>query len=130
MLAALRGIEETPIPERNHFIDRRKCTDCIPYLVAKFVTISGLKTSDGTQKRNSVSISVYFKNENQQELIAYRTLIEQLFFGAGCIELGDCGCFCIQGTMRATTDQVSGNLSRLLFSFEGVYKQLAESESL
>lgn len=129
LLAALRDLEGTPIPSGNHFVGRKKCTDCVPYLVAKFTVVSGLRTSEGAQKRNQVSVSAYFSGDKQNQLIDYRSLIEEMFFGKTCVDFGDCGCFCLQGPLRISDDYTAGNLIRLQFSFEGLYKQLVGSES-
>ena len=86
LLTALRALVGTPISSKNHFIGKRTCEDCVPYLVAKITTISGLRTTEGSQKKNSVVISAYFSSDNKQVLTAYKTLLEDMFFGQTCVD--------------------------------------------
>lgn len=128
ILDALRALGCTPILAENHFVDRRTCSDCIPYLVLKTSTVPGLRTTSGLQKLKSVEVKAYFGDKMWKMARDYMELVEAWVFTRGCIDLGECGCFCLRlDPSSAITGPVGGVIVYSL-SFRGVYNA-AESAS-
>jgi hypothetical protein len=128
ILDKLRSLDCTPILSQNHFIDRRTCTDCIPYLVLKTSTVPGLRTTSFVQKLKSVEVKAYFGDKMHKMARDYMNLVEEWVFARGCLELGECGCFCLRtDPSSAITRQSDGTVVYSL-SFRGVYNA-AESAS-
>lgn len=128
ILDALRLLTCTPIRTENHFADRRKCTDCIPYLVLKASETAGLRTSSGTQSIWTIDIKAYFDDSKSQMARDYRDLVRTWLYGGGrCTDLGLCGCFCIQGAPSSSIRTVDKEIVYSLV-FRGSY-QMAESGS-
>lgn len=124
MLNALRDLGGTPIRSDNHFDQIRKCKDCLPYLVLKVTSSAGLRTSSGLQKIHTIDISAYFSGDNEQAPREYRDLVEDWLNTDGCVELGDCGCICVQGDQSSRITAVTeSNLIRFQLTFRGVYQQ-------
>ena len=129
ILNTLRALDCTPIASENHFLDRRQCKDCLPYLVLKVSTTPGLRTSSGVQKTDSVDIKAYFADKHAKIAREYKTLVEAWVFSAGCVDLGVCGCFCLQtGPTSAITTTNNGMIVYSL-SFRGIYDR-SESASV
>jgi hypothetical protein len=128
ILDTLRALDCTPIASENHFLDRRQCTDCLPYLVLKVSTSSGLRTSSGVQKRRSIDIKAYFADKMGKISRDYRDLMEAWVFSSGCLDLGDCGCFCLQ---TDPTSAITTNNGMIVYSlsFRGIYR-MSESASV
>lgn len=129
ILDTFRGFSETPIRPENHFVNRRECKDCLPYLVLKTSTNSGLRTSDGVQKVSVVEIAAYFSDAKFGTAKQYSDLVESWLFSSGCLELGECGCLCVQGTPISSIR--NGPASTLVYtvSFRGRYYPVSSSES-
>lgn len=128
MLDSLRALTCTPIRSENHFLNLRRCSDCVPYLVLKTSVSGGLRTSSGFQKQHSVEISAYFKDGDEQRAISYQTLVDAWLNAAGCVDLGACGCFCVQGSPGSRITPSSDGMLRVNFTFSGRYRQ-AQSDS-
>jgi hypothetical protein len=129
VLDALRALNCTPIKSENHFVDRRQCTDCLPYLVVRTGMTAGLRTSSAVQKLNTVEIKAYFADKKRHDARDLRDLIWDWLMFAGCASLGACGCFCVQGAPTLTIQESAGNTVVLTVSFRGLYKQTDESTS-
>ena len=121
ILDALRGLTCTPIRSENHFVNIRKCTDCMPYLVVKTSSSGGLRTSEGYQKTDTVEIAAYFKSSNETAVTEYRDLVDAWMNAAGCLDLGVCGCFCVRGNHSSKVAPASGDAIRYSLSFSGTY---------
>lgn len=121
ILAALRDIAGTPVASENHFLIEKKTGDCYPYLVVKVETASGLRTSSAVQKIHSVEVSSYFRDAAEQQALDFKQLIEDWVMVSGCLELGACGCFCIQGPIRSQLRRVAGGVLRHSLTFRGEY---------
>jgi len=128
ILDTLRALDCTPIRSENHFVGERSCTDCMPYLVMKADAQFGLRTSSGSQKVHSVDIKAYFAGDKKKQAADYRTLVEAWVFAQGCVDLGICGCFCIQGNVVSSIRPSTGSTIVYSLSFRGFYKQ-ADSSS-
>lgn len=129
VLDALRSLTCTPIKSENHFIDQRECENCVPYLVLKAGNTTGLRTSDGIQDIWNIDIKVYFAETKKQMARDYRDLVKEFLTVNPCVDLGACGCFCINGAITATIRNVN---SEIVYScaFRGSYNQaLVLSES-
>ena len=130
LLAALRGLDGTPIPSKNHFNLVRECEDCVPYLVLKNTDSPGLRTSSGTQKVSTVELNAYFSADRKYQAYQYRTMIAD-WLDSGGIDLGDCGDFCVRSTGTARVAVAAGGLVRFSVTFVGVYNAVeVGSESL
>ncbi len=129
LIESLRALDCTKIREENHFIGRRKCTDCTPYAVVKVRNTSGLRTSSGVQKISSIEIVAFFKEDHEQDAIQYRGLVEDLFFTGDCVELVECGCLCVQGRMSSVIAPAEQGLVRYTFTCQGVYNSSSDSVS-
>lgn len=123
VLDALRALDCTRVRPENHFLNRRKCTDCTPYVVVKVRTVSGLRTSSAVQKISTIEVSGFFKEDREQDAIDYKVLVEGLFFAARCVTLVACGCFCTQGRMASSIAPAQNGLVRYSFTCQGFYKQ-------
>jgi hypothetical protein len=121
IINALRALECTPIKSENHFILERKCSDCLPYVVINTVTTAGLRTSSAVQKNSSVTINAYFSTDKEQQAFAYRDLAEAWLNASGCLDLGDCGCFCVQGAFNSRVNPAQGGTIRYGLTFSGSY---------
>jgi hypothetical protein len=131
LLAALSGLDGTPIQSKNHFNLNRDGEECVPYLVLKTTDSPGLRTSSGTQKVSTVELNAYFSADRKSTAFQYRSLIEEWLDSGGCIELGDCGCFCLRSYSAARVSQATGGLVRFSVTFVGVYNAVeVGSESL
>jgi hypothetical protein len=134
ILNTLRALDCTPIAADNHFVDRRQCKDCLPYLVLKTTTGQGLRTSSGTQKLDSVDIKAYFSDKMRKESRDYKSLVEAWAFAPGCLDLGECGCFCLQtGPVSAITTTNDGKMIVYSLTFRGNFKEsqsASDSESV
>lgn len=121
ILDTLRGLDCTKIKAENHFIDVRECTDCIPYLVLKTGTVSGLVTSSARQKLSNVEIKAYFSDQKRGDAREYKGLVEDWLFAGGCLDLGECGCLCVRGAIN--TNLRVGTAGTVVYSvaFSGVY---------
>lgn len=129
VLDALRGLNCTPIKAENHFVDERQCSDCLPYLVVKTGMTAGLRTSSAVQKVRTVELKAYFSQQKRFDARSLRDLISDWLMVAGCVDLGVCGCFCVQGAPTITIQPSQGNTIVLTVSFRGLYKQTDESAS-
>lgn len=123
ILDRLRSLTCTPIPAANHFLNLRKCTDCVPYLVLKVRRSSGLRTSEGVQVIHDVELNAYFKQDKESDAGSYRDLVEEAFLEQGCVQLGDCGCICRRGVFRSRIEASTGGLLRYSLTFSGSYSQ-------
>lgn len=124
ILDALRSLTCTPIKTENHFIDQRKCENCVPYVVLKASETAGLRTSSGIQIIWSIDIKAYFDSSKPQMARDYRDLVRTWLYGSRCADLGICGCFCIQGT---PTLSIKAADKEVVFSllFRGSYNSVA-----
>lgn len=129
VLDTLRALNCTPIKSENHFLDERQCSDCLPYLVLKTGTTAGLRTTHTVQKVRTVEIRAYFANQKRHDGRTLRDLIEAWLFVGGCVSLGACGCFCVQGAPTIGIQGAPGNTVVLTVNFRGLYKQTDESTS-
>lgn len=125
----LRDLDCTPIRPENHFIDQRECEDCLPYLVLKASSAIGLRTSDATQKIWTIDIKAYFAETKKNAIRDYRDLVETKLYEPGCMELGACGCFCVQGPVNSSIRTVAGSQICYGLTFRGLYLQ-SVSESV
>jgi hypothetical protein len=122
----------TPIRSENHFIGEKKCSDCVPYLVLKVDTTPGLRTTSQVQKIHTVDIKAYFRDDSPK-VYEMKELVEGVVYSPGCIELGDCGCFCLQGAGVSSIRPVAGGLNVYSLTFRGTYRRsdsVSESESV
>lgn len=130
VLDTLRALDCTPIRSENHFLDRRQCTDCLPYAVIRAGMTAGLRTSSAVQKLRTVEIKAYFADKKRHDARELRDLIWDWLMFSGCASLGDCGCFCVQGAPTLNIQEAPGNMVVLTVSFRGLYKQPDESDSV
>ena len=128
ILDALRGLDCTPIESQNHFVDRRTCTDCLPYLVLKTSRTSGLRTSSGLQKLIAVEVKAYFSDKSFKMARDYMDMVETWLFNRGCVDLGECGCFCLRSDLSSAITGSTGGTVVYSLTFRGVYNA-AESAS-
>lgn len=128
ILDKLRSLDCTPILRENHFIDRRTCTDCVPYLVLKTSRTAGLRTSSGVQKLTSVEVKAYFSDKMHKIAREYMDLVEAWVFTRACLDLGECGCFCLRTDPASAITGPNGGMIVYSLSFRGVYNA-AESAS-
>ena len=91
---AILAAEGNPVDEKWIFADMKQCEDCMPYVVIKADTRSGLRTTSATQKLHFVEIRGYFASSKKTDAIRFRNNLEILLWQKGCIPLADCGCFC------------------------------------
>lgn len=98
-VAGLRALDCTPIPGDNHYSFLRRKDDCFPYAVVTTSIVTGLRTSDGTEKIQQVKLSGYFSVDKISDCNKFRALVEDWVFGKTCIALGDCGCFCVRSVV-------------------------------
>lgn len=129
ILNALRGLDCTPIRSENHFLLERKCTDCIPYVVVRVSDTAGLRTSSAVQRVSSIEINAYFSANAEQTAFAYRKIVDDWIDTPGCVDLGDCGCFCVQGSGASRVAMSQGDLIRYSRTISGFY-QPSEAGSL
>jgi hypothetical protein len=125
LLTALRGIAGTPIASRNHFNLVRECEDCVPYLVMKIVDSPGLRTTSGTQTVSTVELNAYFNADRKDLAYDYKSLISSWLNSSGCIDLGECGCFCVRNSGTARVAVATGGMVRYSVSFSGTYQSIA-----
>lgn len=131
LLTALRDLDGTPIRSKNHFKLVRECEDCIPYLVLKTSDSAGLRTTSGTQIVSAVDLNAYFSADRKDQAYNYRTLITDWLGSEGCLDLGECGCFCVRSTGTARVSVTTGGLVLFSVTFSGVYQRIeVESGSL
>lgn len=130
MLTALREIGGTPILAKNHFKLIRECEDCVPYLVLKIADSPGLRTSSGTQIISNVELKAYFSADRKSTAFQYRDLIRSWIETDGCIDLGECGCFCVRNPPSIRITTATGGMVLCLVTFSGTYNSIAASESL
>ena len=128
ILDALRAIPGTPIRSENHFIEVRECADCVPYLVIKTSENAGLRTSDGVQVIWTVLISAYFDGSKRNMSRNYRDLVRTWLYQYPCVDLGECGCFCLNGQSSLTIRNAEKETA-LDISFSGSYQQASVSVS-
>jgi len=121
LVNALRDLPCSPIRSDNHFVLERKCTDCIPYVVVKATSTQGLRTSDGVSENNSVEINAYFSADNETQAFDYQSIVKTWLNAAGCLDLGICGCFCIQTLPTSRISPSAGGMIRYSVSFSGRY---------
>lgn len=128
LITALRALDGTPILDENHFVLERTCGECIPYLAVKTKSRGGLRTSSFQQIKHDVVISAYFSNSKLSQAMEYRAILEEWISSSGCLDLGACGCFCVDSVpdlgLAISSDKIRCNLS-----FSGSY-QPAAVESL
>jgi hypothetical protein len=104
-----------------HFIDQRECSDCIPYLVLKVGSQTGLRTSSGVQKIWVIEIKAYFSDSKRQMVRDFRDLIETwLYRGA---DLGVCGAICVTGNATSSIRNAPGSEVVYSLVFRGSYSQ-------
>jgi len=126
VLEALRGLTGTPIKPVNHFDGSRKGEDCLPYLVLKVGMSGGMRTSSGFTPFHNIEFNAYFSDQAEGKAKSYQTLVEAWLFARGCLDLGVCGCFCIQGIpVSAIRPAVAGTVVYSV-SFKGFYKPSEE----
>lgn len=131
VLDALKALTCTPIKAENHFVNKRECKDCLPYLVLKANSTGGLRTSDVVQKIWTVSIDAYFSELKKNAVMDYRDQVETLLYEPGCIPLGACGCFCVTGSPSSSITNVAGGIIKYAVTFRGEYHRAAsDSESV
>ena len=122
ILDALRALPGTPIRPDNHFIDLRECTDCIPYLVLKASETAGVRTSSFVQVIWTIEINAYFDGTKRNMAREYREIIRTWMYGSSCVDLGECGCFCIQGSPSISIRNADKEIA-LVASMTGSYQQ-------
>ena len=122
-IGVLRDFECTPIKSENHFVNVRRCKDCYPYVVVSSSLADGLVTSGGRQKVHTVTISAYFADSMQSIGMRYRDTVNDWLSSAKCLDLGECGCFCLQRTSRSLLSSVTNDVHRFQVSFSGIYKR-------
>jgi len=130
VLETLRGLNCTTIKSENHFLNEKRCSDCLPYVVVKIDTQSGLRTSSAVQKSHTVDIKAYFSDTMQKKAQEYRALVEDWLFAAGCVTLGSCGCFCQRGNASSSIRSGTGGVIVYSLVFRGTYKQSGSSDSV
>ena len=128
VLSTLRGLNCTTIRSESHFLNEKRCADCLPYVVVKVDTQSGLRTSSAVKKQHTVDIKAYFSDTMQKKAQEYRSLVEAWLFAAGCVDLGNCGCFCQRGNAVSSIRGGTGGVIVYSLVFRGTYKQ-SESSS-
>lgn len=96
MLQALRALECTPIPQDQHFVGVRRGEECLPYVVVKSVKSPGLRTSDGVEMLDQLTVSAYFSQDKQVDATVFRDLLLRWAYSKNCLSLGDCGCICVR----------------------------------
>lgn len=129
ILDALRNLECTPIRPENHFLLIRKCKDCLPYVVVKTKRAAMLRTSSGTTMQDTVEINAYFSSDKETQAFAYDSLVGEWLNSPGCLDLGDCGCFCLRGSATSAVGLSDGGTIRYSAVFSGFYVPSAESVS-
>ena len=122
---ALRDLPCSPIRSDNHFVLERKCTDCIPYVVVKSSSSAGIRTSSGVNETSLVEINAYFSADKETQAFEYQSIVKTWLNAAGCLDLGDCGCFCIQGSTTSRVNSPAGGLIRYSVTFSGRYQPSA-----
>jgi len=95
-LSGLKALDCTPIPADNHYSFVRRKDDCLPYAVVTASIAAGLRTSDGTEKLSSIKLAGYFSVDRISDCNKFKGLVENWVFGKNCIELSNCGCFCVR----------------------------------
>jgi hypothetical protein len=125
----LRALDGTPIKAENHFIIERNCEDCIPYLVVNTKDRGGLRTSHTLQIKSEVKITAYFADTKQDQALTFKSIIHEWMKSAGCLDLGECGCFCVDSVPEISLASSAGSKIRMSLGFSGTY-QPAEVESL
>lgn len=123
IIESLRSLTCTPIKSENHFIDQRECENCVPYLVLKASTTAGLRTSSAVQKLWNIEIKAYFADSKKQMARDYRDLVETWLYAATCVDLGECGCICVQGSPASSIRNTAGNEIVYSLTFRGSYSQ-------
>lgn len=126
----LKALDCTPIRPENHFVDQRECEDCLPYLVLKASATAGLKTSSVVQKIWTIDIKAYFSDTKKNAIREYRDLVEERLYEPGCLELVDCGCFCVQGTPNSSIRTVAGGQICYGLTFRGLYNRIELIDSV
>lgn len=126
VLDALRGLTNTPIKPENHFDQIKKGEDCVPYLVLKTAANGGLQTSSGKNPFYNIEIKAYFSDMAEGTVKAYQASVEAWMYVRGCLNLGDCGCFCIQGIPVSSVRQAVAGIVVYSVIFRGIYKPTEE----
>lgn len=120
ILRALRTLQCTPVKPENHFLTVRTTGDCLPYLILNVRTQAGLRTSDTVVKLYSVQVLAWFGDTMRPLLQQFQTAFEAWLYQPGCLQLGDCGCFCVQSRGQADVTFTDGRL-RYGVTFVGRY---------
>ena len=126
VLDALRALTATPIKSSNHFDGQRKGDLCLPYLVLKTGSSGGLRTSSGNFSSHSVEFNAYFSDQAEGTAKSYKTLVEAWLFAKGCLDLGVCGCFCMQGVPVSSIRPAVAGTVVYSVTFRGFYKPSEE----
>jgi hypothetical protein len=87
------------------------------------------------QKKSSVEISAYFSADSETQAFEYRDIVEAWLYTSDCVDLGDCGCFCVQTSPTSRVTPVDGGMIRFNVTFSGFYQpsavgSLSASESV
>lgn len=73
------------------------------------------------QVSSSVTVNAYFHSDKEQQAFSYRDLVETWLNTPGCLDLGVCGCFCVQGAFNSRVNPASGGVIRYGLTFSGFY---------
>ena len=120
LLDSIRLIECNPILPERHFANKAQGIDCVPYLVLKSSQTLRLRTSDGATYDSNVEISAYFREPGDAEAVEFRNRMET-WAGQNCIDLGECGSFCVSTITRSTISDPGGGLVRYNLAFRGLF---------
>jgi len=120
LLDGIRAITCNPIRPERHFANKAQGRDCVPYLVLKASQLLRLRTSDGATYDSVVDISAYFAEIGEISVPAFRDSMEA-WAGHNCLDLGECGSFCVAGISRSTISDPGGGLVRYNLNFRGMY---------
>lgn len=119
LLDSIRAVECNPIPSDRHFSNKAQGTDCVPYLVLKSIQSLRLRTSDGATYDSAVDITAYFQGPGDADAMKFRDRMEA-WAGQNCIDLSECGCFCVSTITRSTISDPGGGLVRYNLAFRGM----------
>jgi hypothetical protein len=111
MLQALRALECTPIPAQQHFIGVRRGEECLPYLVLRRSIQQGLRTSHAVEQFDQISVSAYFSVDKASQAVSFRNLLQQWAYSSGCLNLGNCGCFCVRSIQPSQVSYGESSIS-------------------
>lgn len=129
IVAALRALTCTPIRSENHFTNIRQCEECVPYVVVTAGLTEGLVTSSGRNPGHSVTITSYFAGPSDSMAMNYKDQIETWLSASGCLDLLDCGCFCVERVTRSQITVAQNGLYRYQAFFSGRYRRLPVSSA-